>query len=155
MATEAAQDAFAAEGAATSLVTSAGAAAIAESAQNCSTAPGNGNSSTGGAALTVTASPRLNQATVTSIVVLITNTLTGDIVSQIAGIHVGSDRRPKLLSALCRLLDCLVDIVPRGDAATGIDGTLVQQHVDKLKELEQGSDFKNDISSMHLVRAAA
>ena len=77
---------------------------------------------------------------------------------QLHGIHVRSDARDRLLYALCRMLDALVDVVAavarsRGGALEGVDASVRDDVFTKLSGLLSGTADANDLFAMSMVSA--
>ena len=66
--------------------------------------------------------------------------------------HCDSDARDRLLVALSRLLDGLVDVLALGTSTEGVDATLRDDLSVKVAGLLGGSDDESDVFATYTVR---
>ena len=63
-----------------------------------------------------------------------------------------SDARDRLLVALSRLLDSMVDVLALGASTEGVDAALREELTAKLSGLLGGSDDERDLFAVYTVR---
>ena len=67
---------------------------------------------------------------------------------------IDSDARDRLLYALGRLLDGLVDVLTIGASTEGVDASLRDDLTAQLASLINGSDDERDVFAMYTVRGS-